>query len=241
MSGQRFFLIFLILFSVTSIAAEKAKWELLSKDDGIVVYRNNEYSEGIIPAKAIMELPHSLEEIVAVILDTKKKSEWAARVPAVKIIKKTGPYSVIEYAQLDFPWPFSDRYFIVHSTMAVSTEKNKVIFDLHSVEDAYKPEDDDYVRGHIFNGGIELEQIGDKVKATVHLYSDPKGSIPKWVVNMFSEKTSVNFMKTLRKQIGKKIYDTKHLKYISREINKASKYGLESLDRLPATQIGTNP
>jgi hypothetical protein len=87
-----------------------------------------------------------------------------------------------------------------------------VTFRYYSVTDKLAPETDDYVRGHFKEGKFELtvaertNKDGTKTKGTLvvaEVVVDPRGSVPKFIVNMVQKSWPHKTLTALRKQVAK--------------------------------------
>jgi hypothetical protein len=67
------------------------------------------------------------------------------------------------------------------------------------------PEQDCCVRGEITNSSYKLEVLGDgsKTRVTVQIMADPKGSVPKWIVNLIQKSWPRTTLQRLAAQSAK--------------------------------------
>jgi hypothetical protein len=63
----------------------------------------------------------------------------------------------------------------------------------------------DYVRGEIMQSYFILTSLehGTKTHISVEVHADPKGSVAKWIVNMFQKSWPHNTISRLRAQVAK--------------------------------------
>ena len=86
--------------------------------------------------------------------------------------------------------------------------------NIHSVTDPLAPETD-YVRGELMHSSFTLTALdhGQKTHIVAEMHADPKGSVAKWIVNMFQKGWPHNTITSLREQVKKPdIRDHAHLK-----------------------------
>ncbi|MBU0568616.1 hypothetical protein KJ693_03175 [bacterium] len=103
---------------------------------------------------------------------------------------KGGTYSIYFYSLLDFPWPISNKWYII-----------KIDRDETRVADGIYQSSWDMVIGNLRTnqGSWLLEPYGkSQTKATYSLLTDPGGCIPDSFINMGTEKTMPDVIRAVR-------------------------------------------
>jgi hypothetical protein len=97
-----------------------------------------------------------------------------------------------------------DRDFVTRAKLEFDNAGKKVILKMHSVTDPLAPPTD-FVRGEIMESYFIMTSIdhGTKTHISVEVHADPKGSIAKWIVNMFQKSWPHNTISRLRAQVAK--------------------------------------
>jgi hypothetical protein len=98
----------------------------------------------------------------------------------------------------------ADRDFVFHVKLELKPKQKQMIVRLKSVNDAAAPKTD-HIRGHMIYGMYVLTAIDDgkKTKILTEMLCDPKGSVAKWMVNLFQKSWPYNTITALRKQVKK--------------------------------------
>lgn len=186
-------------------------WEELSDEDGIKVYRRDVDGSPIVALKgeAIIEAP--LGKVASVLDDTPRKLEWVCNRVEAKNVRVISPTQRVEYNHTSAPWPIKDRDFVFHAEIKVCKAAKTLTYELRSVEDPLMPVDEEKaVRGELLASSYLLKELpGNRTQLTVEIQADPKGSVPKWVVNLFQKSWPRKTIEGIRAQCKKE--DVKEL------------------------------
>jgi len=107
---------------------------------------------------------------------------------------KGGKYSIYFYSLLDFPWPISNKWYII-----------KIDRDETRAADGIYQSSWDMVIGNLQTnqGSWLLEPYGkSQTKATYSLLTDPGGCTPDSFINMGTEKTMPDVIQAVRRRAG---------------------------------------
>ena len=196
------FCIALALFAQLSHADE---WQsALSTDDGIQIFKKNSSESGLIEFRGVGVVEAPLPLVATVIFDTDRRTEWIKGLVESKIVRWGGKDNFIEYDHIDMPIFFTDRDFVSKITISFDHISKEIVFH-------YQPSDDpsvqhtDYLRGEILNMTFVLSSIDNNKKTMVDavFLCDPKGWIPKWLVNFFLQDWPKTTFRNLRKEVLK--------------------------------------
>jgi hypothetical protein len=176
----------LLLAGTAACFAEDAKaWEELSNEGGIKVWRREVEGSPVVAVKGEGVINASLAKVANVIWDNTRAKEWVASCGEARVLRVISPCERIEYNRLEAPWPVSDRDFVFRSVIKLEKKTKTVAFELRSVADALAPVNEDKaVRGELLASSYVLTEVEEgKTRVTVEIQVDPKGSIPKVIVN----------------------------------------------------------
>lgn len=181
-----------------------ADWEKIGDSDGIEVFKMEIAGSPVVAFKGQGKIKASIAKVASIITDSKRAVEWVDRLKESRLVRVISDDEQIQYNHIGTP-PIimKDRDFVIRYKMEMNPEKGTFILNLSSVVDPEAPETD-YVRGQILESSYRLKALNDQetyVIAEVH--ADPKGGVPKWVVNSFQKDWPVNTISSLRKQADK--------------------------------------
>lgn len=182
-----------------------ASWEELSNDEGILVHRKEVEGSDVVAFRGETVIEAPIAKVANILIDTSRKLEWVARCVEAKNVRQLSTYERIEYNKTHTPWPLQNRDFLFRATAEFDTTKKRAVFRMKSVEDALAPETDDAVRAHLHNSAYSLTSLGDgkKTHVVVEIHADPKGAVPKWVVNLFQKSWPQKTLGGIRGQVAK--------------------------------------
>lgn len=188
-----------------SLPVADKSWEEISKDDGIVTHRKEVEGSDIVAfrGEAVIEAP--IAKVSNILIDTSRKKEWVAKIIEAKDIRPISEYERIEYnATSSGFFAVSDRDFVFRAKAQLNKEKGQVVFTLNSVEDPLAPETD-RVRGSLNESKYVLTSLdgGKRTHMVVEIHADPKGSVPKWLVNLFQKSWPRKTIENIQKQAAK--------------------------------------
>lgn len=179
-------------------------WEEISSEDGIVVHRREVPGSDLVAFKGETVIQAPIAKVANVLIDTSRKLEWVAKIVEAKNVRETSDFERVEYNHTATPWPLKDRDFVFEAKAEFDLPKKQVAFRMKSVEDPLMPEKN-CVRGELKNSVYLLTSLneGKSTKVYVEIQADPKGSIPKWIVNLFQKSWPRITLEGIRKQVAK--------------------------------------
>jgi len=188
-------------------------WKLKQNKEGIEIYTKpleNSHLKGI---KVKCALPATLSQLVTVIMDVNTAAEWVYSTKSSTLLKKISAAEVYYYSEVNLPWPISNRDFIAHLKVTQDPHTKVVTIDGPVISN-YLPEKKDIVRVRSSYGKWVLTPQKNNVKIEYTLETDPGGSLPAWLVNLFVAKGPHETFKNLKVQLSKAEYKNVTLAYI---------------------------
>jgi hypothetical protein len=190
----------------------KPKWEQFDEEDGIRMFRRDVPGSDIVALRGDGFVAAPITRVASVLIDRKRSPEWIDRLVKTKVLRQISETESVNWNHIKTPTPLKDRDFVFKTTITTDPAKKSVTFSYTSVSDPLAPETDDYVRGSFKGGKFELTMASRKnadgtvtkgtlVNAEVEV--DPKGSVPKFIVNMVQKSWPHTTLTALRKQVAK--------------------------------------
>ncbi len=195
-------LAFLVLAAQPGNAAE---WEVLDKTaDGIQIFRKEAKGSGLIAFRGIGVVDAPLPVVATVLFDTDRRREWIEGLVDSRIIRWKDKETFIEYDHIGTPFFLADRDFISEVRMTFDLTKKQLVFHYESSDDPSAPYTD-YLRGEVIDITFILTSIDSdrKTKLDAAFLCDPKGWIPKWIVNYFLKDWPKTTFRSLRREVLK--------------------------------------
>jgi hypothetical protein len=223
----------LTFYSLGLYAQSISQWEVIRDEDGIVVKRAQIEGTDLVGLRGEAIILTSVNKVLGVLFDGERQKEWVDRLKFTRVVKQLGEYDFIVHKEFWLPWPLSNREFIYHVKASLEEfpegenlaeglkGKGKVFLEMKSLnseqiknlenEQIFGTIKDDtnaglVVRGEMVRGLYILTPLETKntTRVEIEILSDPKGYIPKWLVNLVQKDWPFKTLGSIRSQVKKK-------------------------------------
>jgi len=160
----------------------------------------------VVSFKGEGDIPAPIERVASVIFDTTRATEWVSDLAESKIVKWTSKDEYVEYDRIKTPPVImKDREFVSRVKLTVDPKLKEMSFAYVPTEVPETPLQGKYVRGSLLNSGFVLRGLpgGKGTHLVGEMHCDPKGGVPKWLVNWFQKGWPSDTFKNLKKQVAK--------------------------------------
>jgi rhodanese-related sulfurtransferase len=212
-------LVTLLFFILPLTGRAGAQWEKISEEEGISSFRREIDGSPIVAFRGEAMIDEGMPKIVGVLENVERAREWMADLAESYNIEKRSETDRFEYNRTRTPWPLQDRDFVIHTLTSFERKPEPVLtIRMVSEENPKKKVIQGVVRGELIDSRFILKSLGPKKTLFIcEIQADPKGSIPKWVVNLFQKSWPLTTIQGLRKQILKK--DIRENETLARALN----------------------
>ena len=217
---MRLRLVAISLFAALSISglavadspAPAPQWELFDEEDGVRCYRRDVAGTDIVALRGEGFVAAPITRVASVLVNRSRAHEWIDRLAKTKMLRQLSETESINWNAIKTPTPLKNRDFVFKAVLSTDPAKKKFLVSYFSVTDPAAPETEHYVRGHFKSGKFELTMVertnkdGTKTKGThvvAEVIVDPKGSVPKFLVNLVQKSWPHQTITALRKQVAK--------------------------------------
>jgi hypothetical protein len=177
-------------------------WEKIRDEDGIVVFRREIEGSPVVAFRGEGIVNAPIARVALVQMNLERGNEWIDRLKEARVIEARSDSEFLTYSHVGAPPLVSDRDF-VNQVKVDFDPPNRIKYNLHSVEDPKGPPTAG-VRGKLLHSSFELTVVGpEQTRVVCEIHADPKGSLPKWVVNQFQKGWAFKTISGLRKQAQK--------------------------------------
>lgn len=183
-------------------------WKRCSSAEGLSLYWSKVEGSQVIAfrGEGIVDAP--IEKVASILLDTNRNTEWVDSLVSSKIVRTLSPTEFIEYDHAGIPFPFdtltADRDFVSHVTLGSDPVHRRLVITYEPAEDQLAPLLKKYVRGSLnCEFRIVPMSLEEETYVEAEIYCDPKGGVPKWMVNFFQQGWPQKTFERLRKQVKK--------------------------------------
>jgi len=190
---------------VDSLAFQSARWERVSDEDRVRIYRWDSPESPIRAFRAIAEIDAPIARVVSVITDTARLKEWMPSLSEARMLKEISPVERVQYTHIKTPFVIKDRDFILHGRAQFDSAQRAIVLRFSSADPSkfgLEPLKTDFIRGEILESSYRLSPIDQMKRTQIEflVQVDPKGSVPKWIVNLFQGIYPRKTILALRKQ-----------------------------------------
>lgn len=203
----------LFLSTLPAEASAQTDWQLKKDEDGIKVYTGRLPNTCFKAIKVECKVNASLSQLIAFLLDVSKQNDWVYSNKNSELIKKIAPNEIIFYAEVNVPWPCTNRDYVSHIIIHQQTHDSLNIEAYTEV--GLIPEKSGKVRVKNSHAHWEITTIDKDVQKIVYTVQfDPAGALPAWLVNIFVTKGPLQTFQKLRSCINKPEYLHAHADFI---------------------------
>lgn len=153
------------------------------KEGGLYEYKMYAYLENFGP-----------EQIANAFMDNEYRLYWDKYITEIFDVEKHDVGPNVVYFNVDFPWPLGDRDYVYTREVRkiVGDDGNEyIVIIMHSVDQKKVPEKKGRIRIYDYHQSMSLTNYKDHgTKVFIHYSDNPRGSIPKFLVN-WAAKTGV--------------------------------------------------
>lgn len=179
--------LFIFLFLRSSVKGQY-NWVLKKDKEGIKVSSRHSDRSKFNDIKVEMDLPGNIYQLLNILLDVNKYSQWSYSVSKSELVKKLSPLKLVYHLEVTAPWPVTDRdlYATFEVKIDTFTRSIKILADGDS---SYRPVNKNFVRIPHSKGIWDIQTVSNKMVHIVYILEiDPGGSVPAWIMNMFGTK-----------------------------------------------------
>lgn len=184
-----------------SIAPHSADWEPVGNKKGIELYRRDSPGD-VVELKGVGVIDAPLWKVAATLLDTERAPEWVDSLERSSVVRRIDLNTYVEYNHIGTPFFLKDRDFVSMVKIEVDPVAKSFALRYQPTEGAVG--DQGHIRGEIKPAVFRLTALdANHTQLSGEIHCDPKGSIPKWLVNFFQRDWALVTVTALREQTAK--------------------------------------
>jgi len=207
-------LLFLLLSFTSTFVLADTKWELKKDKDGIKVYTGSVANSNIKAVKVSCIMNTTLEQLVAILLDTKAHEKWVYNTEVSYLIKTITTSHQLYYSEINMPWPLANRDVIMDIQFS-QDKATKVMYVSGNAVEGYVPVNKNKVRVRSSKISWTITPINKtQIDIAYTAQADPGGAIPAWIANMFMTKGPFETFKKLKEMVALNTYPQTHYDFI---------------------------
>lgn len=179
-------------------------WQKNCATNGITIYWSKVEGSQVIAFKGDGIVDAPIEKVASVMIDTTRGTEWIDSLLESRVVRPISATEFIEYDHVGTPFIMANRDFISHVTIEADPQTRRMTVKFLPAEDPLVPPITKYVRG-VMTCVYKLVPmtLTDETYVEAEIHCDPKGGVPKWLVNWFQGGWPQTTFENLRKQMLK--------------------------------------
>ena len=190
---------FLIFFA--SFVSAQNNWTLQKEKDGIKISSRHSNSSPFDDIHVELDVTGNIEQMEAILTDVSKYKEWSYATKVSRLIKSLGPEKFVYYTEIEVPWPATNRYFYANFELKKNNTERSMQIKAVNIPD-YGPAPKDLVQVLLTSGTWNITTVANKfIHIDYILEMNPGGSLPVWVLNLFSTKGPMETFENIKKKM----------------------------------------
>jgi hypothetical protein len=200
MNFSKVFLGLIFIFILRFDLFAQNNWVLQKEKDGIRISSRHTTGSAFNDIRVELDVPGNIDQLASILMDIPHYTKWAYATKKSELIKDLGPGKLIYYSEIEVPWPATNRYFYAQFELKKDPAEHTMQLVSFNLPD-YGPIQKDLVKVPFSRGSWSVTTLP---KNSIHidyiLQLNPGGSLPAWVLNLFSTKGPLEtFENILRK------------------------------------------
>jgi hypothetical protein len=211
---MKFLICMLLVPAVSSAAApvptssfqDEAGWIYQGEDStGVRLWKKEIPGSPVVAFRGESTIEASIPRLASVLGDAKRRTEWVADAKESRDVRVESMSERVEYNRTGAPWPVQDRDFVYRVSVDVKREPQpQLAVHIKSVEEPSVPPRDGVVRAQLMSSRYLFTALdATHTRAAVEIHADPKGDLPKWLVNLVQQNWPKTTLIRLARQVAK--------------------------------------
>jgi hypothetical protein len=181
-------LIGIFILESSLYAQSQSNWILQKEKDGIKISNRPSKTSQFSDIRVELNLPGTREQLAAILLDVNQYKDWSYATKKSNLVKKLGPDKLIYYTEIEVPWPATNRCFYADFELKREPSANTIQVIAVNIP-GYAQVSKDLVEVPFTKGVWNIKTISvNSIHVDYVLELNPGGSLPAWVLNLFSTK-----------------------------------------------------
>jgi|SRR5579863_493552 len=192
----------LLLLVFESPLFAQNEWTILKVKDGIKISSRHSPTSQFDDIRVETDLPGNINQLEAILVDVNRYKEWSYATKVSRLVKSLDPGKFIYYTEIEVPWPATNRFFYANFELKKKLPEKSIHVTAENILN-YEPIPKDLVQVPLTRGVWNITTITNKsVHVDYILEMNPGGSLPVWVLNLFSTKGPLESFENMKKKMN---------------------------------------
>src|SRR5664279_97901 len=191
---------FLLIIHTAPISAQ-SEWKILKVKDDIKISSRHSPASPFDDIRVELDLAGNIDQLESILVDVGKYKEWSYATKVSQMAKVLGPDHFIYYTEIEVPWPATNRFFYANFELKKNPADRSMQVVAVNIPN-YEPMPKDLVQVPLTKGTWNITTISKKsIHVDYILEMNPGGSLPVWVLNLFSTKGPMESFENIKKKM----------------------------------------
>ncbi|HET7000854.1 MAG TPA: hypothetical protein VFI33_06085 [Puia sp.] len=192
-------LLLLLLFGSSLVAQNE--WATQKEKDGIKISSRHSPTSPFNDIRVELDLTGNIDQLEAILVDVSRYKEWSYATKVSRLVKSMGPEKFIYYTEIEVPWPATNRFFYANFELKKKLAERSIHVTAENILN-YQPIPKDLVQVPLTRGTWNITTVTNKsIHVDYILEMNPGGSLPVWVLNLFSTKGPMESFENIKKKM----------------------------------------
>ncbi len=178
----------LSVFIFTLLGQPAHAWEVIMTQKGVEVAQKTMENSQLMAfrGEGVMDVP--VGKLVAVLLADHLATEWVDLQAEHTVVREDSAAKSILYQRYDLPFPIDDRDYVLEEVTSFDDANWVFTLKYESIEHPDRPVSSCCVRARAYRTFWRLTKLdAGRTKVEVEVFTDPKGMLPSWLINMIQK------------------------------------------------------
>lgn len=201
MNVRNFLRTLLLLLIFESPLFAQNEWTIQKEKDGIKISSRHSPTSPFNDIRVELDLTGNIDQLEAILVDVSRYKDWSYATKVSRLVKSMGAEKFIYYTEIEVPWPATNRFFYANFELKKKLAERSMYVTAENILN-YQPVPKDLVQVPLTRGTWNITTVTNKsIHVDYMLEMNPGGSLPVWVLNLFSTKGPMESFENIKKKM----------------------------------------
>jgi hypothetical protein len=201
MNVRNFLRTLLLLLIFESPLFAQNEWTIQKEKDGIKISSRHSPTSPFNDIRVELDLTGNIDQLEAILVDVSRYKDWSYATKVSRLVKSMGAEKFIYYTEIEVPWPATNRFFYANFELKKKLAERSMHVTAENILN-YQPVPKDLVQVPLTRGTWNITTVTNKsIHVDYMLEMNPGGSLPVWVLNLFSTKGPMESFENIKKKM----------------------------------------
>jgi hypothetical protein len=186
------------LMLLNSFASAGGKWALKKDSEGIKIFTSEVANSDVKARRAELTTAGTPAQLAAILMDINKQKDWVYSTESSNVVKKISSTELIYYSEKDMPWLVTNRDAVMRLKIEQNSSTGVMTVTANTVDKLVAAKKDVIRVPSSTVSWVVTPTGSNSMKIVYEAELDPGGSVPAWIVNMFTTKGPLETFKKLK-------------------------------------------